>query len=193
MTRVSFRGAGLTLVELLLVVSLLLLLSGVAAMSLRNWTVVDLADEAQRFETAVRFTCAEAAATGKKLRMTFPVETDVGAPPVTLLIEDDPVAAPNAFTAYAGRDTASLFGDDVRVVSARLTGDSGIRVTEELSAEADDEREPVTFYPDGSSDSAEIRLVPRGAEGGRVAVVTIDGLNGTVETVIRDSEEEGFR
>ncbi len=193
MARVRFRAAGLTLVELLLVVSLLLLLSGAAALSLRNWTAVDLGDEADRFETAVRFVSAEAAATGKKLRMTFPAETDVGAPPVRLLVEENPVAAPNAFTEYAARDTASLFGDGVRVVSARLTDDSAIQVTEELSAEADDEREPVTFYPDGSSDSAEIHLVPRGAEGNRVAVITIDGLNGIVETLIRDTEEEGFR
>ena len=47
----------------------------------------------------------------------------------------------------------------------------------------------MTFYPDGSSDSAEIVIRLRTDDDPRAAVITVDGFNGTVTADIRTLEE----
>jgi prepilin-type N-terminal cleavage/methylation domain-containing protein len=182
---------GYTLIEVLLVLALLVLLSGAMVMSIRAWTGGDLEDAADQFAAAIRFARAESAATGRRIRFEFQQEGASEQAGVMIMIEPEPLTQPGVFTQHAGCTWANLLSNRILVVSSRLTGESAYRVMEETSFEDEEKIEPITFFPDGSSDSAEITLRFRGTDYRHTAVITIDGLNGIVESQLRRVEEEG--
>jgi prepilin-type N-terminal cleavage/methylation domain-containing protein len=179
------RQAGFTLLELALVLAVLATLLGVTVLNLRGFGRSQALDEtARRLETALRLARAEAANEGRCIRL----EPDAETGGLRVLWEPEPLAAPGAYETYPCTWRDYLPGGSVRVVRCRLTGDSAYRTlwTDRLQEDGtDDELEPVTFYPDGTSDSAELELA--GEE--RRAVVEIRGLTGTVSSRMLAADE----
>ena len=209
---------GYSLVELLLTMSLLLLFTGLAVVSIDTLNQKStLTEGAIRFETLLRFARAEAAQTGKRVRISFVQDTNevetISRPGtnqvdtatqlnlVEVTWEPNPASQPEVF-----QDLPKLqWGvDQVN----EMVGVSGVRLVENsqfppATAEADgpapEEATPadaglalppsITFNPNGSCDSAEITLADRGTEEGRL-IVRIEGVTGNVWR-LAPSEKDG--
>lgn len=169
------RKAGFTLVELVLVLSVLALLAGVTAVNLGGFgRSQELSEGASRLETALRLTRADAAGEGRRIRLQPDAETGG----MDVLWEPNPLTEPGEFRQYPCSWRGYLPGGSVRVVSSRLTGDSRYRSlwSDCGRGDASSDMEALTFYPDGTSDSAEIELeAPAGT-----AILKISGLTGVV-------------
>lgn len=112
--------------------------------------------------------------------------------------ESDPVNAPGVFQELAdARNLVRSITDLVRVDFVRpVEPDVEMQDTNSVAgagsgsgAEAGESVwitfPPVTFYPDGSSDSSELTLASRDDEAGRKIVLELSGLTGTVRRSIR--------
>jgi len=204
------RARGYSLVELLLTMSLLVLFSGVAVVSLDSLNQRStLTEGAIRFETLLRFARAEAENSGRRVRLSFVQDTNqldslprVGTNQVEIAMplnhveltwEPNPVDQPEVFqglqTIQWGVDQVN---DLVGVSAVRLVDNNAAQqpaASEDESPTADDALPPdtsaaplpsITFYPNGSCDSADITLAdPEGKED-RVVTVRIEGLTGCV-------------
>ncbi len=181
-------GRAFTLTELLLAIALLVVLGGVGVISMRFLTKDSkIHDAARRFAIALRMARTDAATLARRLRIDFDEETNAA----MILIESDPIGAPGEFVPY-GACTWEHYLDDERleVVSSRLIGPSAFRTMEpELFEEDEENLQPITFYPDGSSDSVRIQLSPRDQTDNRQIIVTMDGMNGTITTNVTTAEE----
>jgi len=152
-------GRGFTLVELLLTVVLLLLLASAAVISFSTLlSGSELEEGGAQMEGLMRFARAYAANTGKKVQLVFEEQTSDGiAVPlgnVRVLWESDPIRFPGNMTELGeatrmARSVNSL----VQVEDVRPPEETGAVAVQEQTSFA-----PLTFYPDGSSDSAEIIL-----------------------------------
>ena len=206
-------AAAFTLVELLLTVALMLLLAGAVII---NFGAMDrnarLEEGASQVETLFRYARAQAANTGRQVRIVFGFDGQLAGggastnQPQTLagtnagfqmLWEPDPVAAPGRFEVLRGAELLLEQVNDlvqVREVrqpgaksgdAASLDGSSqspssqvgGTNQMASLDAPASS-MPPLTCYPDGSSDSAEIVLAAASGEDTRLAMVTLSGLTG---------------
>lgn len=202
-------NAAFTLTELLLVVVLLALFGGAAVMSLTPlWQNAPLEEGVGRFEGLLRFARAEAAQHGRRVRLTvnsIPTTTRTGTREtrsVQVQWEPEPLRQPGVFveneasTAFAGS-----LEELIRIESVRCTEPAAapcaepsepasiatIPQPESPSAEAPavtptEAWPPITFYPDGSSDSAEIVLsVAESSDStdSRRMLVHWNGLSGT--------------
>jgi hypothetical protein len=173
--------------ELMLALGLIVLLASAAMVATTAWREGTKFDEGViRFETMLRMARADAQNTGRRIRLSFDAETGQA----RVLWECDPIAQPNQFVEYVG---CSWSGETptglVRVTRCELTGPSAYRTLVMDSAKTDQSSntilEEVTFYPDGSSDSALIELAAIDEDSDtRRAVVELDGVNGTVATKI---------
>lgn len=180
-----------TLLELILVLALLGLLASMTAISLSGWqSKAQLNEGIDRFQTAVALLRADAANQGRRLRLAFEQGEDERWQPVTLW-ERDPLGAPGEFTPYEGASVKTyLPGSLVRVVRCRLMGSSAAQVLVGADAGmAEQACVPVTFYPDGSCDAAEIHLVSADPDDTRVAVVRVSGLTGRTDCVTYSAEQ----
>jgi hypothetical protein len=169
--------------ELLLALSLLVLLTGVATLAVGAFRGSRALEEgATRIESAVRLARADAANQGKRLRLLF---TEIDARP-QVQWEADPLTEPGQFTAYTACTWQyHLAMDGLRVERCELVGASTSRPADWGAGTADkSDAGPmaITFQPDGSCDSAVIELSAVGAGDSRRAVLTIDGLTGLVST-----------
>lgn len=186
---------GLTLLELVLVMALLVMLAGVVVLNVGTWRHADRLEEGvDRFQTVLRMAGAEAAATGRRLRLSFDEETGR----CSVLWEPNPLAEPSEFTAYARCSWVTRIPNGmVRVVRSELTGSSAYRTLRaQMGREEteDNALQPVTFYPDGSSDSAIFELVDVDRSEYRLAVIQLDGVNGvTSERIVSVEEYEQDR
>ena len=122
-----------------------------------------------------------------------------------VLWEYDPLTRPGEYTPYRlGVWAQSLPNDLVWVQKMELTGASAFRtlgleeIQDREQREAQEGLAPITFYSDGSSDSARIELVKRTGEAfqeelddpdARLAIVELDGTNGLIKTRILTLEE----
>ena len=184
----SRGGRAFTLPELILVIAILVVLGGASVISMRLFTKdSDIQDAAGRFAIALRMARTDAATLACRLRIDFDEETNAA----MILIETDPIGAPGKFTPYSACTWEQYLGDGrLEVVASRLTGPSAFRTMEpELFEEDEENLQPVTFYPDGSSDSVRIQLSPRDQTDTRQIIVTIDGMNGTITTNVTTPEE----
>ncbi len=175
-------------------ISLLLMLSVV---SFTGWIDSQRFPEGvTQFQTMLRFSRAEAARKGRRLRLVFADEEQDRQ--FEILWEPEPLTEPNRFIAYsAGAWTRLAPNSLVRVTRCRLTGANAYRtlVLEKLEEQEDENAlQPVTFYPDGSSDSAIIELAAMDEDDNQRAVVTLDGVSGIVtgRFVTEDELEELF-
>lgn len=186
---------GLTLLELVLVMALLVILAGVVVLNVGTWRRAGRLEEGvERFQTVLRMAGAEAAATGRRLRLAFDEETGR----CSVLWEPDPLSEPQQFTKYSRCSWVTRIPNGlVRVVRSELTGSSAyrtLRVQMGREETEDNSLQPVTFYPDGSSDSAVFELVDAGGSESRLAVIQLDGVNRvTTERIVSVEEYEQER
>ena len=178
---VRFARGGFTLVEVLLAISLMLVFSTVIVVSYSGWLRGSRMDEGiVRFQTLLRMARAEAANQGRCFRLNFDQETH--APIVEW--EADPLKAPGTFAPFQAGSWESMTSTElVTVKSCQLTGPSAYLTRSSLmpSSEGQQDWQPITFYPDGSSDSAKVTLTSVTPDDDqRLAVVELNGMTGTV-------------
>ncbi len=201
-------GQGFTLIELLLTTVLVLLLVGAVVF---NFSALQggrqLEEGAAQVEALLRFARAQAASTGRQIQINF--EEDVGEGwsvslgGIRVLRETDPVADPGTWTELP--EAASFVRgimDLVEVQNVRWfeVSPGGSADSEEIAGpnvgelgeELPEVFPPITFYPDGSSDSAEIVLRSRQPDDARRVAVRIIGLTGTIrrQVIVEDQGEE---
>ena len=202
---------GYSLVELLLTTSLLLLFAGLAVVSMQTLNQGSAFGEGTiRFETMVRFAHAEAARSGRRVRIDFVQETN----PVVILStnqlsqvklawEPNPATAPDIFQdLLAPRWGVDQVNEALRVSDVRLVdGVEDLAANGSESPNAPDPQaqvappeaviEPaleaaatapaaITFNPDGSCDAAEITLVGLQPEADRRVILRVDGATGVI-------------
>ncbi len=184
---------GFTLLEVVLVLGILAMLAGVAVLNVsavgRGRT---LERGARRLATALRLARADAANRGRRLRLTFDDETARPA----VLWEPDPLQAPGEFTDYATQCTwrRLLETDDVWVQRCEFAGPSVYRYvvgagSADRQAVAETDLAPVTFEPDGSSDSVVLHLVAAEDPEGPLARIELNGVTGRVTRRVLTPEE----
>ncbi len=197
---------GFTLLELLLVLGLLLLFASVAVVSLTPLQQgAELNEGVGQLESMLRFARAEAAQEGRRFQVQFktaPLAGTTGLPASSVQVswEPKPLSQPGVFVADASTvplaESVSnlLFIEDVRHVGSGQN--SALANTNAAPGEAPAEAAPVapldalastnsetwppiTFYPDGSSDSAEILVASNDSSDPRRMLVHWDGLSGS--------------
>jgi prepilin-type N-terminal cleavage/methylation domain-containing protein len=187
----NFQAAtrGFTLIELLLTVVLLLLLAGAIVVNFPAMQGAAQLDEAaEQMESAIRFSRAYAANSGCKVRLRFEEKAEEGnaVPMGNVFVEweSDPVHKPGVYEPL--REVATLVEsmldaaqiEDVRSLDAPSSPTTSPGVGE--MEEGEMSFAPITFFPDGSSDSAEIILASRSEGEGRRISITIVGATGVV-------------
>jgi type II secretory pathway pseudopilin PulG len=195
-------GAGFTLVELLLAVALLLMLLGAVVYNFSGLQRGAQLDEgAQQIEALIRFASAYAANSGKQVQIAF--EEDVGEGLVVplgnlrVLWEPDPVARPGVFEPLiAAAEYVRSIGDLISIEDVRLMENNRFETANEADRLAEDPAgnsllvsfPPIAFFPDGSSDSAEITLASRSEEDGRRIAVRLQGITGAIHRKVITNE-----
>ena len=205
--RLREAGQGFTLIELLLTTVLVLLLVGAVVF---NFSALQrgqqLEEGAAQVEALLRFARAQAASGGRQVQINFEEEVAEGwslsLGGIRVLRETDPVGDPGTWSELL--EAASFvqgITDLVEVQNVRWidTSPGGAADSEdlvgsnvgELGEELPDVFPPITFYPDGSSDSAEIVLCSRDADDVRRVAVRIIGLTGAIrrEFIVEDPGE----
>jgi Tfp pilus assembly protein FimT len=177
---------------MILALSLLVLLAAAAVVSLVSVREKRaLGEGAGQLEAMIRMARAESATRGRRLQLQFD-----GANAPRVLWEPDPLAAPGKFEDYAGCLWADQFdAQTVDVVRCRLTGDSAAAepaaTREPAEGDGEGPLDPITFYPDGRTDSAVIELRLADEADTRIAVITLDGTHGLLSTkVLTQSQRE---
>jgi len=186
-------GDGFTLIELLLTLVILMLLLGAVVMNFTGLQSSSQLDEGvEQFESLVRYARAHAANSGCRVRLTFEEVAGEGESAVPLgnvfvAWEPDPLNKPGEF--HPLREVAPLLEtmlqfvevDEVRPVGGGLAELAPPGQASEVGVE--EQRygfEPITFYPDGSSDTAEVVFSARELDEERQVAVQIIGTTGTV-------------
>ena len=188
-------GAGFTLVELLLAVVIVLLLLGAVIFNFSGLQRGAGLDEGvTQVEGLIRFARAHAANTGFQVQLHLqsgsepsPGTSNAG---IRLTFEPDPVARPGILEPVL--DAAEYvrgIPDLIRIESVRL-GPEGEREKPPADPTMIPESGPetlttvgevrVSFYPDGSSDSAEILVASRAAEDHRQIRLQLQGVTGAI-------------
>lgn len=200
---------GFTLVELLLAISLMLLLMGAVVFSVSSLQRGAGLDEGiNQFEALIQFARAQAANTGRRVQIQCFERTFSGAPEPELELrvvwERDPVGQPGVFDELteAGpylrgipdlvrvKSIQSLEGDaspsSMEIASTNAVASTAPRPSASSgSGSAPVEQlapayPPITFYPDGSSESVEIVLAAQDEEDGRRFSLRLAGLTGSI-------------
>lgn len=183
--------AAFTLIELLLTVALLLLLLGAVAFSFSSLRHGGELDEgASRVETLFRFARAHAAYTGCRVLLEFqttPTQevSSATAPPVRVFWEPQPMEKPGTWAELRGPEwNLDAIADLVTVAAFHCFDDApnlfaGAAELEDPAA-ASPAISRMLFFPDGSSDSAEILLASRDQADTRQLAVRLTGLTGTI-------------
>lgn len=204
---IAQRRAGFTLVELLLVTVLLLLMLGAVIFNFSTLQKNATLDEgASQIEALFRYARAQAASSGRLVRIAF--EEDVGdgleVPLGNLRVEweADPLNAPGLFSELA--DAAELVRSITELVRIEFVkavdpdletsdstmatgsgGESGVETNQSVWITFP----PIGFFPDGSSESSELTIASRDEEDGRRVVLKLAGLTGIVRRTTRSAEE----
>jgi len=213
--------AGFTLLELLLVLVLLVLFASMAALNFLPLERSARLDEGVgQLESLLRFARAEAAQQGRRVQLqaaptsSTPDRTATAGRTLQVSWEPQPLRAPGVFVENPSTATlARSLNDLVRILDIRrveplaatslvdtaraIAGGNGYgpgagglaAAPGDLDAE---EWPPIMFYPDGSSDSAEILVAPAELLDARRMLVRWNGLSGTStrQAATVDSETE---
>lgn len=183
-------------------VLLLLLLSAVVFNFSNLQRGAELDEGATQLEALIRYARAQAASTGRQVRIAF--EEDVGdglSVPLgnlQVLWEPDPLNAPGIFAVLP--EAAGFVRSITELVNVEFvrTVEPDVEATEKSAAAgstgATNEAvwitfPPVTFYPDGSSDSTEITLASRSEEDGRRLILRLMGMTGSIRRKVQSAEE----
>ncbi len=174
-------GRGFTLVELLLTVVLLMLLASAAVISFSTLlSGTELEEGGAQMEGLMRYARAHAANTGKKVQLVFEEQTSDGMTVplgnVRVLWETDPLRFPGQMAeVFETVAMAQNVNGLVQVEDVRAVADMDAGLDPEQVSFA-----PITFYPDGSSDSAEIILSSRSPDELRRVSIRITGITGAI-------------
>jgi len=198
----TLRGA--TLLELLLAAALVLGLSGAVVFcfnSLQRGAQLD--EGAMRMESLIRFARAHAANSGKIVKVVFsPESAEDGTPGgthVSVQVQADTSAGGTSFVELGEtREHSESVNELVQVATVELQGPENPAATtaipppasaDESAAAASPVSAQITFYPDGSSDSAEIILTSRDTEDSRRVSLKLTGITGaTRRQVLTEAE-----
>ena len=217
------KAGGFSLVELLLTLVLLLCLAAASVFSYTALNRTASLDEGRnRMESLIRYAQAEAATTGCKVRLQFEeatpeLEGESALRDIRVTWEPDFLNAPGVFKAYTNKAwSEEIVNEVVGVEEVRPIGPPAPRyLTETETGTGDVSSDPfsssetafegstemalapefpgITFYPDGSCDSAELILASRNSEDDRRLEVRLSGILGSVSSrVISPSAEEDF-
>ena len=201
------------MVEMVCVLAMITMLSGLVILNVSGWHENRrLEDGVLQFEVMLRQLRADAANSGRCFRLS----ADENTRRMLVLREHEPLTQPGVFAEYTSSTWQAHVPDElVRVWRMELTGPSAYRTLAMADMEDPDKAEaqqalaPITFYPDGSSDSAKIHVLPAGRgeiddaepvampEGiedmddpyARVGVIELDGLNGLISSRIYTVQE----
>ena len=149
-------------------------------------------DSATRLAALLRAARAEAATTGRRLRLSFDEQTHQP----TVSIEPEPLKEPGTFRPYqAWWVRSARLPEGLSVVSCELLGASALTDEQILQGGQPAEQDQphlaeVTFYPDGGSDSARILLAEDTEDQPWAAEITLNGVDGTIQVREVDTEEE---
>jgi len=183
-------GPGFTLLELLLVVALLLGLLGALVYNFGPMqTGANLDEGARQFEALVRFAGADAANSGRAVQFRFEetstTETFESKSSLRVMREVDPVGQPGVFEdAREAQPFLAELMERIRVVEVKGGERPANQGTNEL-AEADgyvNTMPPITFFPDGSSDSATIVIRSLDELDLRQMTIQLTGVTGGIRT-----------
>jgi Tfp pilus assembly protein FimT len=202
------RAGGFSLVELLLTLVLILCL---AAASVFTFTAIyrssNLDEGVDRFQSLIRFAQAEASTTGRKVRLQFvpatPLEESADAELRNIKVtwESDLLNAPGVFEEYTNKAWSEEIVNELigvqrvktalstEIVAAAEDATRGGAETTE-GAEIEEEFPSITFYPDGSCDSADIVLASRNPEDERRLELHLSGMLGSVSTRALSADED---
>lgn len=209
-------GQGFTLIELLLATVLLMLLLGAMIFSYSSLQRGAALDEGvTQFEALLRYAQSQAATTGRKVQLVFEenIAEDVTLAfgRVKMMWEPEPLTQPGQWVEFpSAKDLSSRIIELVQVVTVRQfdpgqpiappvtgTNQAGSLAGGEKGpggageeSEVSDYQPPITFYPDGSSDSAEITLASMEPEDTRRISVRLLGLTGTIKRLVPVDESE---
>lgn len=215
--RCGNQKAGFSLVELLLTLVLIL---GLAAASVFSYTALhrtaNLDEGLNRLESLIRYAQAEAATTGCKVRLQFDepaLAEDPAAPEmrsIRVTWEPDFLNSPGVFQEYTNKAwSEDIVNEIVGVTEVRPIGPPAPQYVLEtdpaslptVSPSEDDFGQSgfapdfpgITFYPDGSCDSAQLILASRNSEDARRVEVRLSGILGSVSSrVISPAVEDDF-
>ncbi|HMJ65044.1 MAG TPA: prepilin-type N-terminal cleavage/methylation domain-containing protein [Candidatus Binatia bacterium] len=189
-------GSGFTLIELLLTVVVVLLLLGAMVINFGGLQQgVQLDEGGEQFESLIRFARAHAANTGCRVQLTFEElvgDDEFEAPLGNVFVswEPEPLDRPGEFKPLA--EVSPLLEsllqlveiDDVRPLgTAPQPGLKPVGGIDAAPEEAAMSFAPIMFYPDGSSDSAEVILRARSSDDNRKLAVRLVGLTGNIKRV----------
>ena len=198
--------------ELLLTLVLILCL---AAASVFTFTAIyktaNLDEGSDRFQSLIRFAQAEAATTGRKVRLQFVTDEAQSADPsvdlrtIQVTWEADLLNAPGVFEVYTNKAWSEEMvnelvgiekvapiagpGTPMPTQNVAITTSDPMGTTESEQLPASDEFPSITFYPDGTSDSAEVVLASRNDDDERRLAVRLGGMLGTVSTRTMSASE----
>ncbi len=180
---------------------------------------VELDEGAARFETLLRFARAEAANRGRKVQLIFPslenspAESDNSNSGLRLVWEPDPIGQPGVFQAVRGLPWQNgRLSEMIRIVSVEVPDAAPVASAVAPGPDTDDPLAvpaasgqaaandtsglnmleglpPITFYPDGSSDTARVVLGSMDPEDARRIAVQLDGITGAVRRELLATEE----
>jgi hypothetical protein len=185
-----------TLIELLLVTILVVSLAGALVFSFTNLLRgAQMEEGAGRIESLVRYARAQAANTGRKVQLVFDndklSQSDAPIADVRVTWEPDPLGRPGHFEdltegclqAQGIRELVQVadvqVGDHCKSRDSQLVRAPDAEAENELTAEAEP-MPPITFYPDGTSDSAEIFLTSVAPEEEQRMSLRIAGITGSI-------------
>lgn len=146
-------------------------------------------ENAHRVASLLRSASAQACHAGRRYRVAFDPETYE--PRVTW--EPRPLEEPGTFVeAVHWWVERARLEPGIRVARCELTGPSDfaeVSTDTPAAAGAENGLATITFYPDGTSDSARILLTDEDEEQPWHAEVTLNGVDGSVDTRRPDAEE----
>jgi prepilin-type N-terminal cleavage/methylation domain-containing protein len=210
--------SGFSLVELLLTLVLIVCLAAASVFCYTALhRSANLDEGLNRFQSLVRLAQAEASTTGRKLQLQFPV-TDTtavveshGKPVlhhVRVMWEPDFLGAPGVYEEYTAKGWSEELVNElvgvtkVRSIQPERPAEPATTVTVDTETESFPETETesaqgpetedfpvITFYPDGSCDSAEILLASRNEEDHRLLEVRLSGMLGSMSSRLVDHTE----
>lgn len=182
--------------ELLLAVALLVLLFGAVVFNFSGLQRSAPLDEGvNQIEALIRYARAQAASSGRQLQLAFEESADntlvAANGHLRLLWEPDPIARPGLFEPLAeAEEYIRGLTELIRIESVRLVeGNDFEPESDDTSGVPDESAEadsilatfpPVAFFPDGSSDSAEILVASRSEEDSRRIAVRLQGVTGSI-------------
>lgn len=203
---------------MLLTLVLILCLAAAAVFSFTAiYRSANLDEGMDRMQALIRFAQAEAATTGRKVRLQFepaalgavPVESGAELRKIRVTWEPDYLTAPGVFESYTNKAWSEEMVNELVGIEAvkplgagsapaSATGSTNESVEMEIALDLAGEESfaaidfpSITFYPDGSSDSAEIVLASLNEDDQRRLAVRISGILGSVSshTVASATEE----